>query len=160
MATNKNSDFLKIVLERTNSNHSDFRHLVKLLDENLLEINGSDIQAVYAEYNLIDFIETVVIAYANGAPAGCGCFKVFDSGTVEIKRMYVDKPYRQKGIAFKILNELEQWAKELGYTTAMLETGRRHHEALALYRKVGYAITDNYGPYIGKEESICLRKLL
>lgn len=149
-----------MIVKRTNSNHPDFRQLVKLLDENLLEINGSAMQNIYAKHNLIDFIETVVVAYANDAPAGCGCFKIFDADTIEIKRMYVDKPYRQKGIAFKILTELEQWAKELGYTYAVLETGKRHHEALALYNKMGYIITDNYGPYVDKEESICLRKPL
>jgi GNAT superfamily N-acetyltransferase len=148
-----------IVLKRTDSNEADFKHLVKLLDQNLVEING-DIQADYDQYNLIDQIETVVIAYADGTAAGCGCFKKFDEDTMEIKRMYVNKPYRQKGIAFKILNELEAWAQELGYGQFVLETGRRHHEALALYHKMGYVIIPNYGPYIAMEESICMRKVL
>ena len=149
----------QIILNRTDSNSPDFRHLIKLLDENLVEING-DIQADYDEHNIIDHIETVIIAYADNAAAGCGCFKTFDEHSVEIKRMYVDKSFRQKGIAFKVLNELEQWAKELGYTHTVLETGKRHHEALALYHKMGYVITDNYEPYIGMEESVCMRKVL
>lgn len=148
-----------IVLKRTDSNERDFRQLITLLDQNLVEING-DVQADYDQHNIIDHIETVVIAYADGTAAGCGCFKKFDANTVEIKRMYVDKPHRQKGIARKILNELRQWAQELGYGQLVLETGKRHHEALALYQKMGHVIIPNYGPYVDMEESICMRKVL
>ena len=148
-----------ITLKRTDRGDADFRHLIMLLDKNLIEING-DIQADYNQHNIIEHIETVVIAYVDGIAAGCGCFKDFGAGMAEIKRMYVDKPFRQKGIAFKILNELEHWAKELGYAQTVLETGRRHHEALALYHKMGYVVTENYEPYIGMEESVCMKKTL
>jgi putative acetyltransferase len=159
MSTAQTSDFSQIILKRTDSNNADFRHLIKLLDKNLNEING-EIQADYDQHNIIEDIDTVIIAYCDKAPAGCSCFKQFDDNTVEIKRMYVDKPYRQKGIAFKVLNELEQWARELGYTYALLETGTRHHEALALYHKMGYIIIPNYQPYVDMPDSVCMRKKL
>jgi putative acetyltransferase len=147
----------QIALKRKDSNSPEFRHLIKLLDENLVEING-DIQADYDQHNVIEYIETVVVAYADGVAAGCGCFKEFDADTIEVKRMYVDKPFRQKGVAFKVLSELEAWAKELGYIYTVLETGKRHHEAIGLYEKVGYIITENYEPYIDMPDSVCMRK--
>ncbi len=146
-----------MVLKRTNSNDSDFKALIVLLDEDLHKING-EIQAAYNQHNLLDFIETVVIAYIDGLPAGCGCFKKFDDKTVEIKRMFVTETQRCKGIASAILKELELWAREIGYTHTVLETGKKHTEALGLYHRFGYVITKNYEPYVGMPDSVCMRK--
>jgi len=148
-----------IFLKRTNSNDPDFKLLVILLDNDLDKINGI-IQLAYNQHNVIDFIETVLIAYVDGIPAGCGCFKKFNDDTVEIKRMFVKEDQRCQGIAGTLLTELEQWAKEKNYTHAVLETGKRHAEALHLYAKKGYTITENYEPYIGMEESVCMAKSL
>jgi putative acetyltransferase len=148
-----------LILKRTNSNDPDFKALIILLDEDLHKING-EIQAAYNQHNLLDFIETVVIAYIDGLPAGCGCFKKFDDKTVEIKRMFVTENQRCKGIASAILKELELWAGEIGYTHTVLETGKKHVEALSLYHRFGYMITDNYEPYVGMEESVCMGKRL
>jgi len=148
-----------MILKRTNSLDADFKALIKLLDQNLVEINGP-IQAAYNQHNLIDFIETVVVAYDDDLPMGCGCFKKFDDQTIEIKRMYTRPIARGKGIASAILSELEAWALETGYTGAVLETGRKHHEAISLYHKSGYADTEKYGPYIDLPESVCMRKSL
>ena len=49
---------------------------------------------------------------------------------------------------------------ELGYAAALLETGKRQPEAIGLYRKFGYQIIANYGPYRGMENSLCMQKLL
>ena len=67
---------------------------------------------------------------------------------------------RGKGLASKILNELEVWSKELGYEKIVLETGKRQTEAVALYNKCGYKIVPNYGQYIGVANSVCFEKIL
>jgi putative acetyltransferase len=146
-----------LILKKTNSNDPDFKSLVALLDRDLDKING-DLMLVYNEHNLLDFIETVVIAYIDGAPAGCGCFKNFNDDTAEVKRMFVTENQRCKGIASAILRALELWAKEIGYTYTILETGKLHLEAIRLYERFGYVVTENYEPYIGMEESVCMRK--
>jgi GNAT superfamily N-acetyltransferase len=56
------------------------------------------------------------------------------------------------------LEELESWAKELSFTTCILETGKRYPEAIGLYKKNGYHITTNYGQYIGIVDSVCFSK--
>jgi len=102
----------------------------------------------------------VVVAYENKKAIGCGAFKFHKNKTVEIKRMFVSPLGRRKGIASKVLNELELWAKELGYTKCILETGKQQPEAIELYKKSGYAITPNFGFYENVENSVCFEKKL
>jgi putative acetyltransferase len=74
--------------------------------------------------------------------------------------MFVQPTHRQQGVARAVLQELEQWASELGYARCVLETGKRQPEAIALYQRSGYAFTPNYGQYVGVENSVCLQKAL
>jgi ribosomal protein S18 acetylase RimI-like enzyme len=72
--------------------------------------------------------------------------------------MFVHRDFRGKGIASKILKELEVWSDELNYTNSVLETGKNNPEAIALYRKSGFEIILNYGQYEDIEDSVCLKK--
>ena len=144
---------------RTNFMNPDFQSLVVLLDEDLFE-RYPVILAEYAPLNKVENLETIVVAYQDEEPVGCGCFRHYDASTVEIKRMFVKHNKRGLGIASGILKELEKWAKELSYQTILLETGSLQHEALALYRKRGYEDIDTFPPYIGMSDSICFRKQL
>lgn len=148
-----------IRLARTTSDNLDFRILTNELDADLRDRNG-DVMNLYDEHNVIDKIDTVVIAYLNNQPAGCGCFKSFDTEAVEIKRMFVRHNARGNGISTMILKELENWALESGYQYAVLETGSKQLEALGLYPKTGYVRTPNYGVYVDLPDSICFRKAL
>ncbi len=146
-------------LVRTNSENSDFRELICKLDSELSIRNG-DTQFQYDMYNKIPFIETVVIAYWNDKAVGCCCFKAFENKTVEVKRMYLDTDYRGKGIAQKMLSEIESWAKEKGFSDTVLETGYKMIEAIHLYKKMGYSQIPNYRQYADNPESICMSKSL
>ncbi|MCR8560979.1 GNAT family N-acetyltransferase [Mucilaginibacter sp. BJC16-A38] len=146
-----------ITLKRTDSDDPHFLNLVIALDKDLDARYGEQ-QAFFNQFNKLTHIKNVVVAYAGGVPVGCAGFKEYEAGTVEIKRMFVDDNLRGKGIAGKILTELETWATELGYQTSILETANKQHEAIRLYQKCGYEITENYGDYIGVEISICMRK--
>ena len=144
---------------RTNSENSNFRHLVGLLDTELADRDGDD-HTFYAQYNKINMIRHAIVFYENEKPIGCGAFKPFDKNSVEVKRMYVLPEMRGKGIASQILLELENWAAEIGYERSVLETGKRQPEAIALYTKRGYAIIPNFGQYQGIENSVCFEKKL
>ena len=147
------------ILLRTNSEHPDFRKMVNALDEDLIVRNG-ETQKLYHQYNKIDHINHALIVYDENKPIGCGCFKHFDDETVEMKRMFVLPEMRGKQLAGQLLQELETWAIEEGFTKAILETGVRQVEAIRLYTRSGYHLTENYGQYIGMEDSICYRKVL
>ncbi len=144
---------------RTTSDHLDFRKMVNALDEDLYLRNG-DIQKQYEQYNQIDKIKHAIVVYIDDIPVGCGCFKRFDDKTVEMKRMFVLPEMRGKQLAARLLQELEKWAMEEGFSKAVLETGRRQVEAQRLYNRAGYLLTENYGQYLGMEDSICYRKAL
>lgn len=144
---------------RTTSANPDFMSMVNALDEDLNRRNG-DIQRQYDQYNKIDHINHAIVIYVEGEPVGCGCFKRFDDQTVEMKRMFVFPQMRGKQLAARMLQELEKWAIEEGNTTAVLETGRRQVEAQRLYSIAGYFRTENYGQYLGMDDSLCYRKEL
>lgn len=145
---------------RTDSSNQDFISLVRLLDTDLAFRDGAE-NAYYAQFNKIDSLKNCVVAYADEKAIGCGAFKPFEERvSVEVKRMYVLEDQRGKGIAGLVLAELEKWAAELGYSKCVLETGKRQPEAIALYTKHGYRITENYGQYKGIENSVCFEKTL
>lgn len=148
-----------INLIRTDSAHPDFRELVNQLNAELSIRNGEK-DAFYSQYNSIDMLKHTVVAYWEGKPAGSGAFKPFDEGSVEIKRMFVPTELRGKGIAQAVLQELENWARELGYQSTVLETGLMLPEAIRLYEKYGYDRIPNFGQYIGVETSVCFQKPL
>ncbi len=148
-----------IHLTRTTSSNPDFRSLITQLDADLRDRNGQ-MMDIYDQHNIIEQIDTVVVAYLNNKPAGCGCFKPYDAEAVEVKRMFVRPDARGNGISKKVLNELEAWARELDYNYTVLETGAKQVEALSLYPKSGYVSIPKYGPYINLPDSICFRKAL
>jgi GNAT superfamily N-acetyltransferase len=148
-----------ISLVRTNSDNKDFILLVKQLDDYLAELDGEE-HAFYNQLNKIDKLKHVIIAYENNKPVGCGAIREYSTEKMEIKRMYTLPEHRGKGIATKILAELETWAAELSYSKCVLETGKRQPEAIKLYKKNGYTIIPNYGKYVQMDNSVCFEKEL
>jgi GNAT superfamily N-acetyltransferase len=148
-----------IYIRRNTSDNKDFQELVRQLDNELNKRYGI-LQAQYNKYNKIEALDTVVLAYIDNNPVACGCFKVFDKKTVEIKRMVVKPEFRGTGIAKMVLLEIEKWAIERGYSRSVLETGIRQPEAIRFYTKLGYSTIENYGQYIGEKNSICMSKKL
>jgi GNAT superfamily N-acetyltransferase len=146
-------------LIRTNSENQDFVYLVKQLDAYLKVMDGEE-HAFYNQFNNIDVLKNTIIVFINNKPVGCGAFKNYQSNSIEIKRMFTVPDYRGQGVASKILTALEDWAKELNYSTSILETGIRQVEAVQFYKKNGYKMIPNYGPYKNVENSICFKKEL
>ena len=145
--------------ERSDSQNPEFIQLVLQLDIELAERDGPE-HGFYQQFNKIDSIRHALLAFDGEEAVGCGAFKEFNDEIVEIKRMFVPDEQRGKGVASKVLKELEAWALELGYTTCILETGKRQPEAIALYKKNGYELIPNYGQYAGVENSVCFQKVL
>jgi GNAT superfamily N-acetyltransferase len=148
-----------VTILRATSDHPDFLTLRRRLDEFLAILNGAQ-DVFYAPLNRTDALPTAVVAYASGGPVGIGAFRPTDGETVEIKRMYVDPAARGAGVGKAILEDLERWAREEGYTRAVLETSKRLEPAVRLYGRSGYAVIPNYGPYMDVEDSVCMAKTL
>lgn len=148
-----------LTLTRTTSDNPDFQSLVVLLDKDLKEKDGDD-HAFYAQFNKVDSINEVVVAYKDGNAAGCGAIKLYTETIAEVKRMFVHPDFRRQGIAKQILAALEAWAKELNYSATILETGMKQADAIELYKNSGYNVIPNYGQYTGVENSVCMHKQL
>lgn len=146
-------------LRRALTDASDFVALVQKLDRLLTELNGPS-DPFYSQHNRIETPQCAVVASLRGAPVGCGAFRAVDEDTVEIKRMFVEADSRGNGVGAAILAELEAWAAELGHTHAVLETSKRLTPAVKLYTRAGFVRIDNYGPYVGVDDSVCFRKTL
>jgi putative acetyltransferase len=144
-------------LKRTTSDDPDFRTLVLLLDEFLAEVDGEE-HAYYSQFNKLDGIPYAVVAYENERAVGCGAFRPHSPGIAEIKRMFVLPEERGKRVGAFVLEELESWASELGYTDCVLETGHKQEAAVSLYKRSGYESIPNYGQYTGVGNSICMKK--
>lgn len=148
-----------IRLVRTDSDNGDFHELVALLDAELSIRDGAE-HEFYAQFNKPTGMSGVVVAYSGDEAIGCGAFKGFSETEVEIKRMFVKPESRGQRIAGQVLAELETWAKDIGFSGCVLETGLKQPEAIALYKRSGYEVIPNYGQYAGVENSVCMRKAL
>lgn len=76
-----------------------------------------------------------------------GGFRRYDATTCEVKRMWTHPSYRRRGLAARVLKALEDAAREVGYSSLILETGPRQPEAEALYASLGYRRIEYYGQY-------------
>lgn len=146
-----------ISIKKTTSESVDFVNLIAALDQSLWERYPEE-KDNYWKNNIIELNPNVLVVYLDDKPVACGCFKKYDKVTIEIKRMFVSPEARGLGLAKKILQELELWASELGFTVSVLETLHKQKEAISLYQKVGYTIVDNYEPYVDSEYSVCMQK--
>ena len=76
-----------------------------------------------------------VIGRVGDRAVACGAFRPLEDNVAEIKRMFVVPEHRGCGYSKAILAELEQRAREYGYTTVRLETGDLQPEIVARSRR-------------------------
>lgn len=149
----------KLAVLRTHGMDADFKGLCLKLDDYLNDIVGGEKnRQKYIPHNTTGDIGDALVAYAAGEAVGCAAFRMIDEWTAEVKRMFVLKEHRGRGVAREIMQTLETAAKEEGFSRLVLESGEPLKESLSLYLKLGYAIIENYGPYSEMSESICMAK--
>lgn len=131
------------------------------LDDFLDElVGGRNNREQYVPLNQLDCIHTAIVAYDGDTPIACAGLKDYDGETAEIKRVFVRAECRGRHISVALMRQIEQAAKEQGIRRLILETGAPLVAAMALYRKMGYAVIPNYGPYQNMPDSICMQKEL
>ncbi|AXY53321.1 GNAT family N-acetyltransferase [Rhodococcus ruber] len=107
-----------------------------------------------------------LLASLDDVPAGIGGWRARNSahpglrdGDAEIKRMYVRAGLRRRGVARRILAELERTAAEAGRRRMVLETGTEQPEALAMYAAAGYVpLAERFGEYACSDSSLYFAK--
>ena len=150
-----------ISVKRTTPHDPSVNMLIQQLDKELWERYPTE-QGFFESFNILPADARVVMALDDDRAIGCGAFKPVNlfENAVEIKRMYVNAQMRGRAIGVLVLENLEYWAKEEGFSMSILETGNNQPEAIRLYEKMGYTRIDNFEPYIGVESSICYKKKL
>jgi GNAT superfamily N-acetyltransferase len=106
-----------------------------------------------------------LVGYQGDEAVACGAWRAHDGpapdfreGDAEFKRMYVAGSARGRGFARMILFELERTAALSGRKRAVLETGTKQPEAIALYTSSGYVEIPGFGVYRNEPESRCYGK--
>jgi GNAT superfamily N-acetyltransferase len=121
----------------------------------LLEAMVSELEPLYGRIDVpqapsatpADFAPpggSFLIGYQDGEPVCVGGIKRLPDGACEIKRMYVVRQARGRGVARELLEALEDEARSLGYELARLDTGPRQPHAERMYRAAGYAEIGNF----------------
>ncbi len=152
---------LQLTFKWTDGNDLDFIEFSSKLEEYFNElVGGEQNRKSFIPYNSLSNIHDVLIAYVNSKAVGCASFKKYSYNTVEIKRVYVDKAFRRLGIAKQLMAKLETAALAKGYSRLILQTREACTEAVALYKSIGYHITDNYEPYTDMPLAVCYEKKL
>jgi putative acetyltransferase len=101
-----------------------------------------------------------LVARENDRPVACGAVVPLSPGIGEVKRMFVEKDSRGRGISRAVLAELERHARTLGYTALRLDTGIRQPAAILLYETSGFERIPNYIAHITDELTVCYEKKL
>ncbi|CAN5364395.1 helix-turn-helix domain-containing GNAT family N-acetyltransferase [soil metagenome] len=92
-----------------------------------------------------------VVAVSVGEVLACGGIQRISDEAAEIKRMWVAPAWRGYGLAGRMLRHLEGLAAAAGHTVVRLDTNPTLEDAIAMYRRAGYAEIERYNdnPYAG-----------
>ena len=89
-------------LRFVDAENKDFHDLTAALDEYYFMLVG-EVEKRYAKYNLPHLFNCRIVAYQDGAPAGCGAWKQIDETTFEVKRIFIAPAFRRQGVASAII---------------------------------------------------------
>jgi GNAT superfamily N-acetyltransferase len=85
-----------------------------------------------------------LVGFDEGEPVCAGGVKRLGDGLAEIKRMYVVRQARSRGLGRALLAALENEARALGYARVRLDTGAGQPGARSLYERSGYRSIPDY----------------
>lgn len=103
--------------------------------------NTRDIIFVYEQ-------DTVVIGYIHGSPYEL----LFSNSLVNVLGFVVKESYRNQGIGTILINHLEQWGKDNGYSGIKLLSHPSRIHAHRFYERRNYMFTKDQKNYIKKFE--------
>lgn len=144
---------------RTDGKNKDFVENCRLLDMDLDRRVGKAIKRdKYNKFNQLDEIQEAIVIYKGSMPIGGGAIRKYSDVDVELKRVFIRPNYQGLGLGTRLVSMLVEWAGELGYRRVILETGELLAESCAVYKKLGFEVIPNYGPYVNMPESLCMAK--
>lgn len=100
----------------------------------VLEVQGFDEELARLPGDYAPPNGALLLALVDGVEAGCVALRPHGDRVAEIKRLYVDEPYRGRSLGFKLVDELITRARSLGYQRLRLDTLPFMRIATRLYR--------------------------
>jgi GNAT superfamily N-acetyltransferase len=125
----------------------DVQRLVAAVQAEYVERYGGPDAAAVAPDEFLPPAGLFLVGLLDGVPTATGGWRFVAADTVEIKRMYVLGSARRRGLARRILAELEATASAAGAQRVVLNTGLEQPEAIAFYDTSGYLGIDGFGHY-------------
>jgi len=88
----------------------------------------------------------LVARYQGHPVGGVGIRPISDPGLRfgEVKRLWIRPDLRRAGVASRLMQAAEDWARGAGYRRLYLETGPAQPEALAFYPRTGWTVVDEF----------------
>jgi GNAT superfamily N-acetyltransferase len=98
------------------------------------------------------------VAHREGQLVGCAGMRRHSATDVEVKRMFVRRPFRGRGWSRTLLTLIEAEARALGFQRIVMETGLQQPEAMGLYESSGYDPIPGFGHYADSPVNRCYAK--
>ncbi|NEQ96220.1 MAG: GNAT family N-acetyltransferase [Cyanothece sp. SIO2G6] len=150
----------KVTLQISDPAASEAIRLIEQLDRYLAALYPSESNHLLSIEVLQQPNVLFVTANVDGVTAGCGAIVNHDREYAEIKRMFVLPNFRGLRIGHRLLEALENWARDMGLAWVRLETGMAQPQALSFYEKAGYQPCQPFGSYHNDPLSIFMEKRL
>ncbi len=104
----------------------------------------------------IAFVDDVVlVALSVSAAVGCLVVTAPADGRSEIKRLWTDPAFRGRGIASGLLAAALSHAAESGVGTVRLSVWNWRTEAIALYERCGFTVTESWDD---RDQLVCMER--
>ena len=97
---------------------------------------GNEVNHIHQKYSLPNGV--LFLAEDDQRPVACAGLRRLDIKTVELKRMFVMKEHRGKGIGKSLLSKALETAEEQGYDRMVLDSLPDMKAAQALYISYGF----------------------
>jgi ribosomal protein S18 acetylase RimI-like enzyme len=99
--------------------------------------------------------DVVLVALSADAAVGCLVVTAPTDGRSEIKRLWTDPAFRGRGVASTLLGTALAHTAKSGVGTVRLSVWNWRTDAIALYERFGFTVTDSWDP---RDQLVCMQR--
>jgi len=128
----------------------DEEEVKKLINKIIIELFN---EPIYRWENFENYTIFYVVE-KNGKVIGTAALKDEKNKIVRLKRMYIKRYYRKKGIGTKLLLKIEKFAKNKGFKKIILSTYKQMKNSYLFYKANGFNIIKKQNDAIFMEKKL------